>query len=158
MTINLLKYSIIYYFFSNLSKKNPLKRLHICPIYLSRSDLLKEQLVFFVSSTFVTTIFYKHKKDFHVCRTTKQEFSRKEWCLVIMVRSIRSSFWMEENFPQSIRKRTKNSSWNGLYSIVARDAHSYWIVANTFFMKKVSFKLKKHRIFNFAFFFIFNFS
>lgn len=115
------------------------------------SDIFKEQLVFSLLSTFVTTIIYKHTKDFHVCRTTKQVFSRKERCLVIMVRSIRSSFWMEENFPLSIRKRTKNSSWNGLYTIVARDAHSYWIVANLFFMKKVSFKLKKHSIFNFAF-------
>lgn len=118
------------FFFFKLKSKIRLK-FHL-------SDLLKERVVFSLTSTFVTAIIYKHKKDFHVCRTTKQEFSRKERCQVIMVRSIRSSFWMEENFLLSIQKRTKKCSWNGLYSIVARDAHSFWII---------SVKLKKHCIF-----------
>lgn len=129
-------------FFFKLKSKIRLKdkaRFHL-------SDLLKERVVFSLTSTFVTTIIYKRKKDFHVCCTTKQEISRKERCQVIMVRSIRSSFWMEENFLLSIQKRTKNSSWNGLYSIVARDAHSFWIVANLFFIKEISVKLKKYCI------------
>lgn len=130
-------------FFFKLKSKIRLKdraRFHL-------SDLLKERVVFSLTSTFVTTIIYKRKKDFHVCCTTKQEISRKERCQVIMVRSIRSSFWMEENFLLSIQKRTMNSFWNGLYSIVARDAHSFWIVANLFFIKEISVKLKKHCIF-----------